>query len=56
LLEDYIVPLTNANDKSETISVLKGLMQTFTKTKINLKEQVAKVIAAKPAMLAAIAK
>lgn len=31
-------------------------MQTFTKTKINLKEQVAKVIAAKPAMLAAIAK
>jgi hypothetical protein len=48
VLTDHIVPLTNAEDQKESISIMQGLLTNYSTAKLDIKSLVFDVVKAKP--------
>jgi hypothetical protein len=55
ILENHIIPLTNAPAQQESAAMLQGILDQFTTKKLNIKDLVLDVIKSKPKNMSDIA-
>jgi hypothetical protein len=55
IIENHIIPLSNAAAQQESASMLKGMLDNFTNKRINIKEQVLDVVKSNPFNMPGIA-